>query len=166
MKKNLLIILFVFFAFSHHVYSEITLPAESSLYTREKALSLPGGHHLYFFSDGSVAYLLCPPYEDWTLTEWWNGTPHEQPDPQFFFKLEHWKSGNSYRISVFDWDTTESTLSFISRKTAREYPYMIQNTETGQITLCQIFTIDELAEFIERYGKERFDCGIASAPVQ
>lgn len=166
MKKSLLIIFFVFFALSHPIYSKINLPTENALYTREKALSLPGGHHLYFFNDGSVAYLLRPPYEDWTLTEWWNGIHHEQPDSKYFFKLDHWKNANSYQISELNWDNTESIHSFVSRKIAREYPYMIQNIETGQITLCQIFTIDELAEFIERYGKQRFDCGVASAPVQ
>lgn len=40
-----------------------------------------------------------------------------------------------------------------------EYPYFIENCETVELTLCQIWSLKDLGAFITRYGKQRHSKG-------
>jgi hypothetical protein len=142
---------------------ELHLSPIASEKERERILVLADGQVIYFFKDHTIVYLRHPPYESQTWEEWWNDVEHVQPNPQFYFKLTKWNSFHSFQLYHYHWrDNPNSHILesiFSKSKAASEYPYFIENSETGEMTLCQVWSLADLGAFITRYGKEQYDRG-------
>lgn len=141
------------------------IPVESEK-IRERILCLEGKapYIIYLFQDNTIVYLRTPPYESQTWSEWWNNIGHHQPDPQFYFKLKNWTSSTSFQLYRYQWEESPSShplenLFHKNIKLASAYPYLIENKETGEMTLCQIWSLSDLGSFISRYGDERYHKG-------
>lgn len=136
--------------------------------TRERVLSLHGKHTIYFFTDNTIVYLRQPPHEKQTWTEWWSNIEHTQPDSKFYFHLNKWNSASSFQLYRYHWEENDSshpleTLFNKNMKVASEYPFLIENQETGEMTLCQIWSLMDLGSFITRYGEDCYKDGYNSA---
>lgn len=163
MKKFLLKSLFFLFPLFSLGSSELQLSPVENGKIKERTLSLPGNHILYFFTDGTIAYVHRPPLQQQSWPEWWNNTLPRQPDPQFYFDLTHWSDSSSFQLYRYEWRPccTSHCLEplFKNGQMDSQFPYFIQNCETGELTLCQIWSLDDLTSFIERYGKEQYSRG-------
>lgn len=172
-KNPFIILLYLFCVLLHPLNAtELSLSPIGEDLVRARALWLRN-HTLLFLDDHQIVYLLTPPYEKQTWTEWMNGMDHVQPDPRFFFQIQNWKSASLFHLYTYKWEQGQCSYThpledlFEKKPELFEFPYFIENVETGEMTLCQIWDIDQLGSFLHRYGEEcymrGYDAGYAWA---
>lgn len=131
--------------------------------TIERAVWLKN-HTILMLTNQYIVYLHAPPFEEKTWCEWLLCADHTQPDPKFYFDLQQWKSASLFRIYSYQWDHRSKTSHPLQRAFEKnpslfEFPYIIENLETGEMTLCQIWSHGELGAFIISFGEECYEAG-------
>lgn len=163
MKHFFLFIMLALFPFLSLKSNELELSPVGSKKTRMRSLWLSNRHVIYFFTDNTIVYLRHPPYEKQTWGEWWNNTEHPQPDPHFYFQLEDWSRNSCFQLYRYHWHEASSSHIleplFNNSNIATDFDYFIENSETGEKTLCQVWSLTDLGAFISRYGEERYHEG-------
>lgn len=141
---------------------------------REKMLVLNGGrkeHIIYFLEDHTVVYLRRPPWKIPTQSwiDWWDDIPPMPVDSKFYFQIETWASSSSpFQIYRYQskWNPSSphplEELFNQYQNLIFDYPHLIENKETGEMTLCKILSLDDLISFIQGYGEECYDKGYSS----
>ena len=161
MHRLLIFILFALTPFLSIKATELVLNPIEAVKTRNKVLFLKEGHVIYFFDDHTIVYLKQLPSESHTWTHCWNYIAQiPQYPPQFYFNLENWNSFSSFQLHSYYWKVIPNsdplTPPLHNFLISSQYPYVIENTETGEMALCQIWSLSDLGIFISQYGEERY----------
>lgn len=164
MMNRLFLIVFSFLFLSLNA-AELELFPIGPEKIKERALYLENGRAIYFFTDHTFVYVRTPPYEDQTWSEWWDSIEHTQPDTKFYFQLDTWdNSPSTWQIYGYQWKESPTihpleNLFESTPQLASSYLYFIENKETGEMTLCQIWSPIDLCSFTIQYGKECYSEG-------
>lgn len=109
--------------------------------------------------DESIWFIRSPPFDSQTWTEWWYSEEHIQPHPKYYFDLDTWGENPTVQVFEYTWDASIAKELFPEREwlveLLSEYPFLIQNMETGETLFAKNFSEKELAEFLRKREESR-----------
>lgn len=164
MFKSLLLFSIPFWIFSFCLHAEQLMLSSKGNMARDEVLFLRNAHTLCFLDNGLILNLCNPPFENQSWTEWCFGDEHLQPDPLFYFQLRMWNKSVNVQLYHYTWESDPTVRHPLEamRNLVSDYPYCVENGETGEKTLCQVWDINDLEQFLVLYGNECFEKGRAS----
>jgi hypothetical protein len=122
---------------------------------------------VFIMEDDSAWVVKNPPLEGQTWSEWWHKQKHKQMFPKYYFNLLDWAKTPIVQIYEYTWDLETATTLFKGNETEAknvlDYPFLIQDLQTGETVFARrlsgVDLVESLLHFAEANYKEGYDTG-------